>query len=439
MAEQELLERVRNAWLSCHASMPHVAVFILDSNHAAEVSEVSSMTYTVLRSEADAQEWLQDTFGVVRDRSAADLQHDLCQKPLATRGRRSKLYLVAAPDTEPENASHYALLWHSSHVMIDAFSRQQVFDQIFKKIAEGPSGKLSIGSLDCSHVFDRLPVPIASAYEAQLKPTEEQRQQGLKEVLVSSQLARSKMPETIHLPFEQYDGDRGEVTCWRLDLSVQQTQDLLDELRRENLSITYAVSAAAMLAIQQLYGSNGKTGATLAISRHARRWIDTSLAPLAIDSVPLWVPFERHWLQSEPTREIVLEVGRCVKAELRPYLKSPHYIAAIEYVVKPRVAAMMAASGDNRTAASSSVSVSSQGIIHMEPEFRSRDHFIKTHGYQIAGRSTGANPWISINTFRGQLRLRCDYHTSNFARDMMGKYAAQIKLNLASICPSLCS
>lgn len=106
------------------------------------------------------------------------------------------------------------------------------------------------------------------------------------------------MPEAIHLPFEQYDDDKGEVICWRLELSVKQTQDLLDELCRENLSITYAVSAAATLAIQQLYGGRGKTGATLSISRHARRWIDTSLAPLAVDSVPLWVPFEQHWLKA---------------------------------------------------------------------------------------------------------------------------------------------
>ncbi|UKZ70931.1 uncharacterized protein TrAtP1_011899 [Trichoderma atroviride] len=437
IVEAELVERVRNAWLSCHASMPHVAVAISDPNHEAEVSEVSSMTYTMLRSEADAQEWLQDTFSVVRDKSAADLQHALCQKPLATRGRRSKLYLVVASKTDSGNASHYALLWHSSHVIIDAFSRQQLFDKLFRKVVAGRSGKPSMDSLDYSNVFDRLPVPIASAYEAQLKPTEEQRQQGLKEILTSSHLARSKMPEAIHLPFEQYGGDKGEATCWRLELSVQQTQDLLDEFRRENLSITYAVSAAATLAIQQLYGRNGNAGATLAISRHARRWIDTSLAPLAIDSVPLWVPFAQHWLQGEPTREVVLEVGRRIKTELQPYLESPHYIAAIDYVVKPRLAAMMAAPRDNRTAASFSVSVSSQGIIHMEPEFRSREHVIKTHGYHIAGRSTGANPWISINTFRGQLRLRCDYHTSVFARNLMEKYAAQIKLNLDSICSSL--
>jgi hypothetical protein len=246
------------------------------------------------------------------------------------------------------------------------------------------------------------------------------------------------MPESIHLPFEQYDGRKGEVTCWRLELSVQQTQELLAELRYENLSITYAVSAAAALAIQQLYGGNNKTGATLSISRHARRWIDTSLAPLAIDSVPLWVPFEQHWLQGEPTRDIVLEAGRRIKAELEPYLESPHYIAAIDHVIKPRLAALMASSGDSRTAASFSVSVSSQGIIHMEPEFRSGEHIIKTHGYQIACRSTGANPWISINTFRGQLRLRCDYHTSIFAQDMMEQYAAQLKLNLTLICFSLC-
>ncbi|PNP48551.1 hypothetical protein TGAMA5MH_00445 [Trichoderma gamsii] len=185
-AEAELVERVRNAWLNCHASMPHVAVAISESNHATEVSEVSSMTYSMLLSEADAQEWLQDTFSVVRDQSAADLQHALCQKPLATRGRRSKLYLVTAPKADPSNVSHYAPLWHSSHVIIDAFSRQQVFDQLFRRIVASPSGKLSINSLDYSNVFDRLPVPIASAYEAQLKPTEEQQQQRLKEILAGS-------------------------------------------------------------------------------------------------------------------------------------------------------------------------------------------------------------------------------------------------------------
>lgn len=193
MAEAELVERVRNAWLSCHASMPHVAVAISQPSYETEVSEVSSMTYKMLLSEADAQEWLQDTFNVVREKSAADLQHALCQKPLAIRGRRSKLYLVATPKADSEIASHYALLWHSSHVVIDAFSRQQLFDQIFRKIVKGPSGKPSIDSLDYSNVFDRLPLPIASAYEAQLKPTEEQRQQGLKEILASSQLARSKV------------------------------------------------------------------------------------------------------------------------------------------------------------------------------------------------------------------------------------------------------
>ncbi|PON24629.1 hypothetical protein TGAM01_v206559 [Trichoderma gamsii] len=70
IAGAELVERVRNAWLSRHASMPHVAVAISEPNHATEVSKVSSMTYSMLLSEADAQEWLQDTFSVVRDQSA---------------------------------------------------------------------------------------------------------------------------------------------------------------------------------------------------------------------------------------------------------------------------------------------------------------------------------------------------------------------------------
>lgn len=199
IAEEKLVERVRNAWLGCHASIPHVAVAISDPKHEAKVSEVSSMTYTMLCSDADAQEWLQDTFSVVRDTSADDLQQDLCQKPLATRGRRSKLYLVVVPKISSENASDYALLWHSSHIVIDAFSRQQLFDQIFRKIVEGPGGKLSIDGLGYSNVFDRLPIPIASAYEAQLKPTEEQRQQGLKEILASSQVARSKVCLTLSL------------------------------------------------------------------------------------------------------------------------------------------------------------------------------------------------------------------------------------------------
>lgn len=190
VAEAELVERVRNAWLSCHASMPNVAIAVSEPNDA---TAASSMIYTMLRSETDAQEWLQDTFDVVSHQSAADLQRALFQGPLTTRGRRSKLCLVLAPMADPANASHYALLWHNSHVVVDAFSRQQVFDQIFRKMAEGPSGKLNVDSLDYSNVHDRLPVPIASAYEAQVKPTEEQRRQGLKELLASSQVARSKV------------------------------------------------------------------------------------------------------------------------------------------------------------------------------------------------------------------------------------------------------
>lgn len=192
-----------------------------------------------------------------------------------------------------------------------------------------------------------------------------------------------------------------------------------------------------MLAIQQLYGGDGETGAIISIARHARRWIDTRLAPFAIDSVPLWVPFEQHWLQNDLTREIMLEASRYIKTELRSYLESPHYLAAIDHVVRPRLAAVMASSKDNRTTKSFSLSVSSQGIIHVEPEFRSGDNIIRTHSYQTAGRSTDARLLITVNTFRGQLRLHCGYHTSIFAQDMMEKYAAQLKLNLASVCSSL--
>jgi hypothetical protein len=190
IAEAELIERVRNAWLSCHAAIPNVAIAISEPNDAIVVS---SMAYTILRSEIDAKEWLQDTFEVISHESAADLQRALYQGPLTTRGRRSKLYLILAPETDSDSASHHALLWHNSHVVVDAFSRQQVFDQLFRKIVEGPSDKFTVDGLDYSKVFDRLPIPVASAYEAQVKPTEEQRQQGLKELLARSQMIRSKV------------------------------------------------------------------------------------------------------------------------------------------------------------------------------------------------------------------------------------------------------
>jgi hypothetical protein len=211
----------------------------------------------------------------------------------------------------------------------------------------------------------------------------------------------------------------------------------LDELRRESLTITHAVSAAGILAIQQLYGRDGETGAAVSIARHARRWVDTRRAPFAIDSVPLWIPLDHHSLQNESSREIMLGVSRYIKTELRPHLESPHYLGAMEHVLRPKLAAVMASSKDCRTSKSFSLSVSSQGIIHVEPEFKSEDSIIRTHGYQTAGRSTDARLMITVNTFRGQLRLHCAYHTSIFARDTMEEYAAQLKLNLASICSPL--
>ena len=230
--------------------------------------------------------------------------------------------------------------------------------------------------------------------------------------------------------------------CIRLQYSQAQSEALLAQLRRDNVSITFATAAATVLAVRQIYSKGHETGALLGITRNARRWIgttnlDAGLVPNAADVVFLWIPFSEG-LFLLPIREQVLALARQIRAELGPHLQSAHYISSMSFTSDRAVEGMSAAfkSGEQPGPKQCAPGFSPQGALDLVREFQSDSARIQVQDIRHTGRQINDSPWVGMFSLWGRITLSMGFDTKYHEPTRMEQLMALVKSNLGSQAPA---
>lgn len=247
------------------------------------------------------------------------------------------------------------------------------------------------------------------------------------------------MPQSIAMYTEADSLSRPHGTyCIRLQYSQAQSDALLAQLRRENVSITFATAASTLLAMRQIYSKGHETGALLGMTRNARRWIDTTnldagLVPNAADVVFLWIPFSKDVFLL-PIREQVLSLARQIRSELGPHLQSAHYISSVSFSSDRAVAAMAAASKAKEQPGPKQCApgFSSQGALDLAREFSSDSASIHVHDIRHTGRQINDSPWVGMFSLWGRITLSMGFDTKYHEPSRMEQLMALVKSNLAT-------
>ncbi|KAJ5138364.1 uncharacterized protein N7515_003212 [Penicillium bovifimosum] len=428
----EVIQRVRNCWLTCHASHPEIAIQLTTGRELPQM-----MKFEPLQSDADVAEWLHDTFEVVTDRSARDVVNMTYSRRLPTKGKRSMLYLVTAGAADPANPTRHYLVWNMGHVMADAYSVVLVFNHIFSTITRVPGDRnLTLNNLDYRGILDRLPVSPVTTYQNKYKPTQNDVQESLNDAIAQSNLYASNMSKSLAMYPEPDKADREHKThCIRLQYTLAESKALLAGLREEKLSITFAAAAATVLAVKQVYGKGHETGALLGMTRNARRWIDTSKEtgnsiPNAADTVLLWVPFKEEWFRGS-TRDTILSLGRAIKNQLGPHLVSPHYLSSISFGADKYVASL--ANSDEPSGAPCPPGFSPQGALPLGRSFSSKTASIEVHDIVHTGRQIHDSAWVGMFSLWDQVTLSMGFDGKYYDPMTMDTFMGLTKSNLASL------
>ncbi|KAM0738574.1 hypothetical protein ACQRIT_006311 [Beauveria bassiana] len=424
----ELIQRARNAWLVCHSRFPQGAIEISTGTELPQ-----TLTYPVLRSDHDAAVWMQDTFVVVADQSSGEVAKHTYSRRLTTKGKRSMLYLVI----DPSATGLHALVWNVSHVVSDAFSIPIFMNEILDQMTKVPGDVLlSVKDVDFRGVADRLPIHPAVLYEARYRPNAEQREQAMDEILAQENLYKSHIGESIKMyPRDDNEARQHETHCLTLPFSLEKSRNLLAELRREKLSITYAAAAATLLAVNSTYAQGREKGALLGMTRNARRWVDTEKACASASSaIFLWIPFEKGWLQGS-TRDRVLTIGRVIREQLQPYLASPHHLSlpSLTFASQRSINGMQATEASNPPATPCPPGFSPQGIIGLKRAFDSNGVHIEAHNLRHTGRQINESPWVGLFSLWDCLTLSLGFDSKYHDPATMSKLMADVRYNLGSV------
>lgn len=189
LSTPELIQRVRNAWLSMHAIRPEVAIEISTGTELPQL-----MWFDTLKTESDVKSWLDDSFRVVTDQTADDIINMTYNRRLPTRNKRSMFYLVTAGNADTEHPDRHRFIWNVSHVVADAFSIVQLFNTVTDATTKlSQMSNLQASDLEYSTIQKRLPISPILPYEAQYKPTEEQRQKAIQDAISQANLYAEKV------------------------------------------------------------------------------------------------------------------------------------------------------------------------------------------------------------------------------------------------------
>ncbi|KAL4773321.1 hypothetical protein BDW60DRAFT_215742 [Aspergillus nidulans var. acristatus] len=432
LSTAELILRVRNAWLLCHATRPEIAIQISTGTELPQ-----RLVFEPLRSPTEAAAWLNETFRVVSDADARDVARMTYSRRLPTKGKRNMLYLVTAGAASAENPERHCLVWNFSHVLADIYSVVQFFNHFFRTVTEVAGDRdLDVRELDYSRLETRLPLTPMTPYEERYQPTKEQKERAIDGALAQTELYTSKMSQSIAMYPEPDAAARPHGThCIRLRYTQSESEALLAALSEQKVSITFVAAAATVLSIKQTYGRGHETGALLGMTRNARRWVDTEgrhRVPNAADVVFLWIPFKPAWFApGTSTQETILLLAREIRTQLGPHLTSPHYISTLSFTADRFIANL---SGEGEPVPSPQApGFSPQGALPLQRDFTSSRVSIRTHDFVHTGRQINPSAWVGMFSLWGRVTLSMGFDSKYYDPARMEAFMDRVKANLGSL------
>ncbi|KAJ3495838.1 hypothetical protein NLG97_g3100 [Lecanicillium saksenae] len=428
-SQEELIQRTKNAWLMCHSRMPECATEISTGTELPQI-----LTYRMLQSDSEAASWLQESFRVVIGKTVDEVARYTYNRRLTTQGKRSMLFLVIDPTADAQR--RHNLIYNVSHVVSDAFSIPALFNEVFRQMTLVPASCIiPVSAIDYSGVVERLPVHPSHLYEAKFQPTNAERGQAVADVLAQEQVVGTHISESIALYTEpNAEAREHETHCFNVYFSDVETQKLLSDLRRENISITFAATAATLLAVKKMYSRGHETGALVGMTRNARRWVETGqFCPSASSVVFLWIPFEEQWFEGS-TKHAVLHLARAIKAKLLVHLQSPHYLSmlCVSSASLRAVNGMAEATVAEAEAQPCVPGFSSQGAVGLQRQFDFDGTSVTAHDIRHTGRQISDSPWVGMLSIFGRITLSLGFDSKYHCPEKMSKFLAYVQENLTS-------
>lgn len=458
----QLVARVRQAWIQARYLRPEVGVE-LDTHTDPTVAQ--TMCYRLLRDEESIQEWLDETFVVKRlgDPGVAT-PAELCaytyNRPLATKGKKSMLYLIL-PRLDDEQRTAYTI-WNVSHAVTDGGSLAEVFNTLFQCVIDAtpsePYDSIYTPSAFELNVLPRMPRSVVMAYRQQYQPKPEEIAKAHKVAEVNMRMITEKMGESLALmPSTSWPERKHETVCLCRELEANEVRELLKFAKQVHSGITYLASAATILSAAETFPERkaSSKGALVGMVRNARRWIsatplDASLGastPLGSDAVFLWVPIDTH-KTLEPSFSRMQELvttARHIRHELDKHLTTPHCISSYPYVAESSIQGLNQQWSQIKAVQSPSSSssqkeiagiigaqapgFSSVGIMRIRPRFepvsanaRASGLWLERTDFTHTGRQINASPWISMFNVDGRIKLQLGFDTKFHEVEKMNQW-----------------
>lgn len=461
MELEELVARVRQAWIQTRYLRPELAV---EMDRHADPTIPQTFKYRVLQDRESLREWVEQTFVVKRlgepgVDTLEQLLHYTWNRPLPTKGKQSMLYLVL-PRLEDQRDRCAQLIWNVSHAVTDGGSVAEFYNVLLQRIVDAapsaPYDEIYIPSAFELDVLPRLPRSVVSAYRQQYKPQTQDVVQANKVAETNMKLVSDKVEESLALlPAASWTKRKHETICLVKTMGAAEAKQLLAFAKQVKSGVTYLASAACLLAMAETFPErkSSSKGALLGMVRNTRRWLCQSkpaegpqgtMTPLGSDAVFLWIPLNtnRSLEPSYARLQSLIGIAGCIRSELEPHLLSPHCMASWPAVAEAAVSGLTEQWSQIERACRSNphpsqkqlndivgpqaIGFSSIGLFKIHPRFEPSTPAARDTGLWLertdaghTGRQVNTSPWFSMLTIDGRIKFQLGFDTKFHEADRM--------------------
>ncbi|GAC96560.1 hypothetical protein PHSY_004141 [Pseudozyma hubeiensis SY62] len=447
----QLVARARQAWIQARYLRPEAAV---EMDRHIDPTSPQTMTYRLLRDEHSIQEWVDETFVVKRiGEPGVGTVDELCaytyNRPLATKGKQSMLYLVLPKIGDESRTAH--AIWNVSHAVTDGGSVVDFYNVFLQCMIDAtpsaPYDSIYTPSSFELNVLPRLPRSVVAAYRQQYRPTPDDVTSANKAAQANMQLIADNTARSLALvPATSWNQRTHKTICLTKVMEASEARELLKFAKQVHSGVTYLASAATILATAETFPERkaSSQGALMGMVRNARRWLSTTpvdgvsgtSTPLGSDAVFLWVPVNTH--QSlEPSfnrLQDLVSTARHVGRELDEHLTTAHCISSLPAAADGAIGGLNAQwahinSIESSPAAPTQAELdsivgpqapgfSSVGVFKLYPRFQPMSASARASGLWLErldfthlGRQVNASPWISMLTIDGRIKFQLGFDT----------------------------
>ncbi|SAM82155.1 Acyltransferase invovled in MEL production [Ustilago bromivora] len=464
----EAVARIREGWVRTRYLRPELAV---EMDRHADPCVPQTFTYRVLRDEASIRAWVEQTFVVTRlgmpgASSFEEVCAHTCNRPLATQGKQSMLYLVL-PRLGDKRDRTARLIWNVSHAVTDGGSIVEFFNVLLQCAIDAtpaaPHNSIYTPTAWELDVYPRLPRSVVTAYRTQFEPKPSDVEQAHAAAQSNMRLVSDRICQSLALiPAPSWTDRKHSTICLAKTMEAAEAKELFSFAKQVKSGITYLVSAATIMATAETFPERKATsnGALMGMVRNARRWLSRTptegapegqLTPLGSDAVFLWIPIDTN-TSLEPSLaglQDFVSVAQKIKTELQAHLTTAHCISSYPAVAEGAITGLVQQwkqieAADTATPRPSEAQLqdiigpqapgfSSVGEFKVHPRFEPSSAEAKASGLWIErtdvshlGRQVNVSPWLSMLSIDGRIKLQLGFDTKFHEEHKMRQFMERV-------------